>query len=42
MPPVDNKEIDRAQILYGSFIKNGLKEKYVYQVQRDFYLFINL
>lgn len=27
MPPVDSKEIDSAQMLYGSFIKNGLERK---------------
>ena len=27
MPPVDSKEIDSAQILYGSFIKNNLDRK---------------
>ena len=27
MPPVDSKEIDSVQMLYGSFIKNGLERK---------------
>lgn len=27
MSPVDSKEIDSAQMVYGSFIKNGLKRK---------------
>jgi hypothetical protein len=27
MPPVDSKEIDSAQMLYGSFIKNGLESR---------------
>jgi hypothetical protein len=27
MPPIDSKEIDSAQMLYGSFIKNGLEKR---------------
>ena len=40
MPPVDSKEIDSAQILYGSLIRNDLDKKIL--LQFDFLLFIDI
>ena len=40
MPPVDSKEIDSAQILYGSSIRNDLDKKIL--LQFDLLLFIDI
>ncbi len=40
MPPVDSKEIDSAQILYGSLILNDLDKKIL--LEFDFLLFIDI
>ena len=40
MPPVDSKEIDSAQIFYGSLIRNDLDKKILLQL--DFLLFIDM
>ena len=40
MPPEDSKEIDNAQILYGSLIHNDLDKKILLQL--DFLLFIDM
>ena len=40
MSPVESKEIDSAQILYGSLIRNDLDKKILLQL--DFLLFIDM
>ena len=40
MPPEDSKEIDSAQILYDSLIRNDLDKKLLLQL--DFLLFIDM
>ena len=40
MPPIDSKKIDSAQMLYGSFIKNGL-EKRISQLSATKFSFFN-
>ena len=42
MPPVDSKEIDSAQILYGSLICNDLDKKISQSMQLDFLLYTDM